>query len=124
METKSNYYIMPGLFIPKNELITILATNYNYSPEVMIQKNRSSRVIMVKMMICIIYRHHYKMTLDEIAEILKNDHSTILHRLKTAYNLYTMGDKDFLEIVENCPRELKKTLKKSLYQMVQKVPAS
>ena len=83
MNTKINYYTMPGLIIKNakdiHRIALIVCDYLEIEHKQLISPKRYRNLVLARNMICAIVKHTSKMTYSEIGRYFHRDHSSIIH---------------------------------------------
>lgn len=101
-------YVYPALaknIKPKKDyVIDIVLTHFDTTFETLLAKNKKYPIVEIRRMLCYLLRINTNMSLNEIARLFKQDHTTIMHAINRFQSLLDIKDeriyKDYLIIVK------------------------
>jgi len=99
-------YVYPALaknIKPKKDfVIDIVLTHFDTTFDSLLAKNKKYPIVEIRRMLCYLLRNKTNMSLNEIAKIFKQDHTTIMHAINRFQSLLDIKDeriyKDYLKI--------------------------
>lgn len=90
MKVNLAYYTIPGLRrtrTTQDDIINFICDYFNFTREQLMEKNRAREIKEARFMCFIMLRLNTTLTLMAIAKIFSFDHTSVIHGIKTHYNM-------------------------------------